>query len=305
MWSWVLIFDLGNGLLRLDVRLQDAVAGETLASVSEKGNESEIDSLVNKAGAELRAKLGVGALSDAQSALVRASLPSNPEAARLYSEGLQSLRLFDALAARDSLQKAATLDPDHAPTHSALAEAWSVLGFDAKAKEQAKRALALSPRFSREERLLIEGRAHEMLAERPQAIESYRALWEFFPDNIDYGLFLIRAQIEGGHASEGESTLASLRRMNVSEVDGARIDLAESSIAGALSDFKRQQSLAERAANRGQAVGANLLVAQALPSKPKRWSAWDNRKKRLNFQTAPDNSLFPQAIDRDLRAICC
>ena len=76
---------LGNGLLRLDVRLQDAVAGETLASVSEKGNESEIDSLVSKAGAELRAKLGVGALSDAQSALVRASLPSNPEAARLYS----------------------------------------------------------------------------------------------------------------------------------------------------------------------------------------------------------------------------
>lgn len=33
--------DLGNGVMRLDVRLQDAVAGETLASVSEKGNESE------------------------------------------------------------------------------------------------------------------------------------------------------------------------------------------------------------------------------------------------------------------------
>ena len=256
--------DLGNGLLRLDVRLQDAVVGETLASVSEKGNESEIDNLVNKAGAELRAKLGVGALSDAQSALVRASLPSNPEAARLYAEGLQKLRLFDALAARDLLEKAAALDPDHAPTHSALAEAWSVLGYEAKAKEQAKRALALSPRFSREEKLLIEGRAHEMLSEMPQAIESYRALWQFFPDNIDYGLFLIRAQIKGGHANDAESTLTDLRRVNVSEVDGARIDLAESSIAAALSDFKRQQALAERAASRGQAVGASLLQAQAL-----------------------------------------
>jgi TolB-like protein len=132
---------LGNGLLRLDVRLQDAVAGETLASVSEKGNESEIDSLVSQAGAELRAKLGVGALSDAQSALVKASLPSTPDAARLYSEGLQRLRLLDALAARDSLEKAAALDPDHAPTHSALAEAWSDLGYESKAKEQAKRAL--------------------------------------------------------------------------------------------------------------------------------------------------------------------
>ena len=59
MWCWALICHWGTDCFRLDVRLQDAVAGETLASVSEKGNESEIDSLVSKAGAELRAKLGV------------------------------------------------------------------------------------------------------------------------------------------------------------------------------------------------------------------------------------------------------
>src|SRR3984893_11179980 len=44
---------LGNGVLRLDLRMQDALAGETLATVSEKGNESEIDTLVGKAGAQL------------------------------------------------------------------------------------------------------------------------------------------------------------------------------------------------------------------------------------------------------------
>ena len=75
---------LGNGVLRLDLRMQDALAGETLATVSEKGKESEIDTLVGKAGAKLRAKLGIAALSDQQSAAVRTSLPSNPEAARLY-----------------------------------------------------------------------------------------------------------------------------------------------------------------------------------------------------------------------------
>jgi tetratricopeptide (TPR) repeat protein len=255
---------LGDGVLRLDVRLQDAVAGETLASVSEKGSESEIDSLVSKAGAELRAKLGVSALSDAQTAQVRASLPSNPEAARAYSSGLQKLRVSDALAARELLAKAAALDPDHAPTRSALAEAWSALGYDSKAKDQAKRALALSAGSSREERLLIEGRAHELLAEMPQAIESYRALAEFFPDNIDYGLFLIRAQIAGGHGNDAEKMLADLRKQTVTEADGARVDLAEASIARSVSDFKRQQSLAERAANRGREVGASLLVAQAL-----------------------------------------
>ena len=181
---------LGNGQLRLDLRLQDTAAGVTLASVSEKGNESEIDSLVNQAGTELRAKLGVGSLSETQTAVVRASLPSNPEAARLYSEGLQRLRLFDALGARASLEKAAQLAPDHAPTHSALADALNTLGYEDKAKEQAKKALELSSKFSREERLLIEARAHELLEETPQAVEKYRELWEFFPDNVDYGLFL-------------------------------------------------------------------------------------------------------------------
>ncbi len=255
---------LGNGVLRLDLRMQDAVAGETLATVSEKGNESEIDTLVGKAGAELRAKLGIAALSDEQSAVVRTSLPSNPEAARLYAEGLQKLRLFDALAARDLLEKSVALDPGHAPAHSALAQAWATLGYDDKARVQAKRALELTPRFSREERLLIEGRAHEILAEQPAAIENYRALWQFFPDRVDYGLLLIRAQINAGRGSDAESTLADVRKLAVSEADAARIDLSDGNIAMSQSDFKRQQSSADRAANRGRAVGASLLVAEAL-----------------------------------------
>jgi tetratricopeptide (TPR) repeat protein/tRNA A-37 threonylcarbamoyl transferase component Bud32 len=259
---------LGNGVLRLDLRMQDAIAGETLVSVSEKGSESEIDTLVSKAGAELRAKLGVAALSDEQSALVRTALPSNPEAARLYAEGLQKLRVFDALAGRDLLQKAITLDPSHAPTYSALAQAWSTLGYDEQAKQQAKRALELSSefsgKFSREERLLIEGRSHEILADQPAAIESYRALWQFFPDRVDYGLFLIRAQVNAGRGNDAAATLAELRKLTVSEADAARIDLAEANVVGSQSDFKREQALAEQAANRGRAVGANLLVAEAL-----------------------------------------
>jgi eukaryotic-like serine/threonine-protein kinase len=287
----------GNGQLRLDVRLQDAVAGETLASISEHGSEAEIDSLVTKAGAELRGKLGAGALSDAQSASVRASLPSNPEAERLYSEGLDKLRLFDALAARDALQKAATLDPTHAPTHSALAEAWSILGYDAKAKEQAKLALDLSGQSSREEKLLIEGRSHEILAELPQAIESYRALWEFFPDNVDYGLSLIHAQIAGGHANDAEATLAVLRKLNASEVDAARIDLAEGGIAASLSDFKRQQAVADRAATRGQAVGANLLAAQALQVEVEALERMGESQKVIEVSNRA-RDLFAAAGDR-------
>lgn len=270
---------LSSGVIRFDLRLQDTGAGETLASVSEKGSASQIDELVSKAGAELRAKLGVTGLSDAESANVRATLPGNPEAARLYSEGLEKLRLFDALAARMLLERAAALDPRHAPTHSALAEAWAALGYDEKAKEQGKLALDLSSAFSREERLLIEGRYHELTKDWEAATGSYRTLWEFFPDRVDYGLFFVRAQIKAAHASDAVATIAELRKLQSSEGETARIDLGEASVATVLSDFKLQQSAAEKAVQEGTAIGANLLVAEALRVEGDAWQRMGQPEK--------------------------
>jgi eukaryotic-like serine/threonine-protein kinase len=255
---------LGDGLIRVDLHMQDTAAGETVASVSEKGKESEIDDVVSRAGTALRAKLGIDALSESQSAMVRASLPSNPEAARLYSEGLQKLRLHDALAARDLLTKAATLDPNYAPTHSALSEAWASLGYDERAKEEAKRALALSAQFSREDRLLIEGRAHERLGEKAEAIESYRQLWAAFPDRVDYGLRLATALANGGHLDDSKATIASLQNLPASDVEAARLDLAESNISGIAGDFKTEQVAAARAVGRSRVSGAVLLEAEAM-----------------------------------------
>ena len=255
---------LGNGQLRVDLRLQDTKAGEILAAVSEKGSEDQIDDLIGKAGTELRSKLGIDPLSDAQSALVRAALPTNAEAAKLYSQGLEDLRLFNPLAARDVLEKSTALEPAFAPAHSALAEAWSSLGYDDKAKAQAKLALDLSGGVSREERLEIEGRSHQILGEWPKAVESYRALWEFFPDRVDYGLSLAGSQMSGGQVTDAEATLVELRKLTVSEADAARIDLMDGNIGAGQGDLKRQVAKAESSINEGRAIGANLLVAGAL-----------------------------------------
>jgi tetratricopeptide (TPR) repeat protein len=232
-----------------------------------------------------------------QSAAVKASLPSNPEAARLYSEGLQRLRFFDALSAANLLKQAIALDPEHASTYSALAEAWNTLGYESRAKEQVRRALDLSAQLPREERLLIEGRAHELSAEMAAATESYRALWDIFPDNVDYGLLLIRAQVVGGHSADAEKTLAELRRLNVSEADSARIDLAQAEMAESLGDFKQQQSLAEQAANRGRVIGANLLVAQALKMEANAWERMGQTPKTIELSNQA-RDLFIAAGDR-------
>jgi eukaryotic-like serine/threonine-protein kinase len=255
---------IGNGQLRVDLRLQDTASGETLATVSEKGSKEQIDDLVGKAGDDLREKLGVAPLSGAQSASARASLPANPEAARLYSEGLRALSLFDAQSARNLFERATKIEPDHAPTHSALAAALSSLGYDDQAKEEARKALDLSAQSPREVRLQIEGRSHKLLSQWPEAIDDYRALFEFFPDQVDYGISLIGGQIMAGRVNDAEATLAQLRKLKVSDADAARIDLWDAEVGASEGDMKREQTLSDKAVNEGKEIGAKLLVAQAL-----------------------------------------
>src|SRR5208337_1385122 len=111
--------------VRVDMRLQDARTGETIGVVSETGKESELFELISRAGRDLRSKLGIGDISDADASSVRAAISANTEASRLYAEGLNKLRVFDALAARDLLEKAVASDPNYALAHSALSAAWT------------------------------------------------------------------------------------------------------------------------------------------------------------------------------------
>src|SRR5258705_12164488 len=150
---------LGDGpaaRLRLDLRLQDAGPGEPIASLTETGTEADLFDLVSRAGRGLREHLEIGPLSSAEAGTLRASLPSNAEAARLYAEGIARLRSFDALAARSLLEQATQADPGYAPALAALPDAWAALGYDAKAARAARRAHEGLTQAPREDRLGIE-----------------------------------------------------------------------------------------------------------------------------------------------------
>src|SRR5262249_9625641 len=135
--------DMG-GAIRVDLRLQDAAKGETIASVSETGTEAQLLDLVDRIGADVRGKCGLSGVTRKQAAEVKASSPVNSRAIRLYAEGLARLRIYDMLAARDRLQEAISSDPNFAPAHAALAEAWSKLGYGQKAVQEGGRAVDLS-----------------------------------------------------------------------------------------------------------------------------------------------------------------
>src|SRR5580698_3007641 len=252
--------------IRLDLRLQDTVAGETVADVAVVGSPADLFDMVAQAGSRLLKKLGVKAVSPVEAVSVRASSPSNREAARLYSEGLARLRVFDALEARDLLQQATAADPKFSLADSALAEAWSRLGYPKKAQQEARQAYELSANLSREEKMVVEGRYRLISYENEKAIQVYRSLFTLFPDNIDYGLRLAWAQTRGGKGHDALATIELLRKLASPASGDPRIELQEAWAWDAMDDFKQQEQPLDRAVEKARAQRSRLMLALALES---------------------------------------
>jgi eukaryotic-like serine/threonine-protein kinase len=252
-----------GGQIRLDLRLENTRTGDIVEAISETGSESRLFELISHAGERLRGKLGIEAVTQQQAAEVAVALPTNHDAARSYSEGLSRLRVFDTLAARDLFQKAIALEPRYALSYSALASAWAAMGYEDQARQNAKHATELSSTLPRPERLLVEGRYREVSKDWEKAIEIYRALFDFYPDSLDYGLALANAQTSGGHGRDALATTEALHQLPPPLGDDSRIDLAEAAAAESLGDFKRDLAASTRAVEKARSLGASLLLAPA------------------------------------------
>ncbi len=247
--------------LRFHLNLQDAAAGTTVATLTETGTPDGILEIVSVMGGRLRDQLGIDELSEVAVDRIRATVPRDPEALRLYAQGLRRLRAYDFIAARDRLARAIEAEPEHPLAHAAMAETLSALGYDQLAREEAQKAFELSAELSREDRLFVEGRHHEMAKRWHQAIESYRGLYLFFPDNLDYGLRLATALTKAGEGKEAIATLERLRQLPAPTSHDARIDLAEAEAAESFSDYRRMHAAGLVAAEKGVALGARILEA--------------------------------------------
>ena len=258
--SYTLLPGKGPNRLRLDLRLQDTAAGETISEEALTGSEENLFELASQAGLHLRQSLGVSSVSPEASSAARASLPSNQQAVRLYAEGRAKLWAFDLVGARDLLLKAEAADPRYPLVHSALSTAWGHLDYSAKSRAEAQRALELSGQLPQEERLRIEGQYQETLSNWPKALDAYRSLFNLFPDSLEYGLLLANVQ-RRVKPSDALATLATLRHLPSPAGDDPRIDMMEASTL-MTQDLVRAQAAAKRAIDKGTAQGSHLLVAR-------------------------------------------
>lgn len=260
--SYTIVGKSDHGQLRMDVRLQDAKTGEILAETAEIGGSGDLFDLVSRVGGKLRDRLGIPRLEQPAEANVLASLPAKPEAARLYSLGLAKLRDYDYLSARGLFEEAIKADPKFPLAYSMLSRADIFLGHDAQAKAEARKGLDLANGLSRVQRMEIEAIYYQANGDRAKAAETYRVLFNLFPDSLDDGLQLAKFELESYQPDAALETVRQLRRLPPPASDDPSIDLREAYILYPR-DPEATDRLFHTAAEKAQAQGKKLIYAKA------------------------------------------
>jgi tetratricopeptide (TPR) repeat protein/TolB-like protein len=262
--AYVAMGSAGGDSIHVDVHLQDADTGEAIFSLGEDGTIANLPELLRKVATDLRNRLGVQDQqgSSGEQSKATAALPSDPEALRTYTEGVAKLRLFDALGARELLERAVALAPNFALPHVGLARAWELLGYDEKARGEAKLAVQQSGGLPPREQRSIEAEYHEMNSQWDQAISIYEALWVLYPDEPDYALALANAQTSAGKGQAALGTLAKLGSEQQMK-DDPRVELSVALAAESLADTQKQRDAAQDAAEKATRQESRLLAAHA------------------------------------------
>lgn len=254
----------GVDTIRMEIRCQELSNGRILTTLKESGRVDEIYDLADRCTKQLRETLGAGGGSPEGDAQLRNIFSLAPDAAQLYAEGLEALHVFDGERARAALSGAAERSPKSPQIHAALADAWEALGYQSESCDESARAFDLSTKLPREIRMDIEARHSACANDWHRAVEIRRALFTFFPDEIERGLDLASVQVAGG---DGEAALATLAAIRLSVPDAARdprLKLAEANACESIGNYRKEQAAAEESAAQASRLGALLLEARAL-----------------------------------------
>jgi eukaryotic-like serine/threonine-protein kinase len=259
--SYATLGDTRTGSIRVDFRLQNAQSGAILYHGAETGNEQQFFGLVAKVGVALRDRLGLPAVTESEQVDALSSLPSNPEAERFYALGLEKMRDYDLVTARDLFQQAAKIAPDFPLVHLKLSRTWGALGYDQNARNEARKAFDLSAVLPRADKLLIEGAYYETQRKPEQAITAYRALFALYPDSVDDAVQLVAVQNAAAHREEALAVVRQLRQLPPPTSDDPRIDFWEAKLLS-YSNGRAAGPLIDRAVAKTAARGQKILYAR-------------------------------------------
>ena len=197
----------------LGLRATDCQTGDTVASAqAEAGNRDKVLSALEKAGNQLRQRLGesLASVKRFNQPLDEATTPSL-EALKAYTLGAAETDRPEAVA---YLQRAVQLDPNFARAYAALATRYANANQLTLAITNFKKAYELRERVSEREKLYIETTYYMVVTgEMSKANQSYLQLISEYPDAPgSYGNLAFNNAIMGSYEKAAELTREALRR---------------------------------------------------------------------------------------------
>jgi tetratricopeptide (TPR) repeat protein/TolB-like protein len=250
--------------VRINCVVQDAATGETVLTWTDVARESNLEDLADRGTQTLLRRLDLQRLPKVMKGHI---LPSTTEALQNYALGMDELRHFNALRGSELLTRSIASDPQNPSSHAALASALATLGYDGRAKDEAKTALQLSVGLDNEHQLVARGRYSEFSYDWSGAINAYKALTAMFPDNVDYLIQLADIQISDSDPESALKTLDNLQHLPAASRTDPRIDLERAKANEKLADFSKMLQSAEVAIVKGNNQGERFVVANALNAK--------------------------------------
>ena len=281
--------------VRLDARVQDSRSGHILSEAAGTSSLGEVLPLMSEIGSKLRGNLALPAVTGDEFAGVRASVSSNIDAERFYSLGLEKMRSYDAVTARDLFEQAVKLDPQFPMAHWALANALSFLDMT-RTQGGGQTALDGSAQLPEQERLMIEGFYYETQSDWKKAMSVYRSLYALFPDTLDYGFRLARVEWIGGETAAARESIHRLRQLPSPASSDPRIDLWDARLTASV-DRNRSIELAQTAARKAQSLGLDLTYARARLEEC-RGLGWAGHPEEALVACQEAKNMFLKAGDR-------
>ena len=254
---------VGNNV-RLDTHLLDANTGAALGSYSATSTLDELLPLISQTGASVRATFGLQPASAASRRYVRATISDNPEAYKLYIEGLEHIRAFDGRAAVDLFERSIALDPQFPLAHKELSGAYIVLGQEGNAISEAHKAESLAGSLPREDRLRIQAAARSAEGHFQASAEVFRTLFTMDPENLDYGRLLAAELTYAGHPQEALDVLRPILAKSSSEAHDPRLYVVAADCYSNMGDWPSSLTWARAGIEESKRRGARVMYGRLL-----------------------------------------
>jgi tetratricopeptide (TPR) repeat protein/tRNA A-37 threonylcarbamoyl transferase component Bud32 len=172
--------------IRIDAQLQDLEQGRSTPLKASAANQAAILDAVAQLAAGVQQELAHGSDEVLKQLQATAWRPTTRSVAALglYNDGLQLSRQDNHQMALARFEAAIQEDPNFALAHSALAQTYANLGYDAQAMQFSRRALTMSESMPPGQERYFIAAAHYGIANEPdQAIATYDQLLKVAPNN--------------------------------------------------------------------------------------------------------------------------